>query len=214
MKTFNNLPLYSLSIDETSGISAISLVDEPATEVMMLTFNNKVRHKFEIHKDKQIITAPVMTANVPIYRNDNHMGEHYVFYSPETIQAMQIKYHIDNLTHAFTEDHTAKKIDNATMIESWIVSNEQDKAYGLGFTKEQIPVGTWMCSVYFKDINYWNNVIKSGKFGGISLEGLFIHNLNFAKQEMTDSKLLSIVYQMFNEGKTNIEIEEFLNRTK
>ena len=62
-------------------------------------------------------------------------------------------------------------IDNATVIESWIKTSENDKSLDLGFS--DAPVGSWFISVFIDDKDFWEENIKSGKFKGFSLEGLF-----------------------------------------
>ena len=127
---------------------------------------------------------------------------------------MQIKYFQDNLHHTFTEDHANKPIENATMFENWLIENENDKAYTkYGFSIDSLPVGSWMCSIYFKDSMYWNDVIKSGKFGGISLEGLFIYSMNYTKENANiELQLLTTLYNSFTKGLNDIETLDELKK--
>ncbi|MFM7088516.1 MAG: XkdF-like putative serine protease domain-containing protein [Candidatus Paceibacterota bacterium] len=217
VKLFNGLPLFAMEIDLTNqetGLSCISFVDKPATEIEMLAFDNQEKElKFSI-QDKQIIVAPVMVANKPIYRRNNTIGEHYVVYKPDTIRQMQIKYFQDNLHHAFTENHDGTPIKNATMFENWLIENENDKAYTqYGFSIDALPVGSWVCSIYFGDSKYWNDIIKTGKFGGISLEGLFIYTMNYKKEEESlDQKILNALYSAFEKDLSDEEIIEILKK--
>ena len=81
------------------------------------------------------------------------------------------------------------------MVESWIVGGDSDKAYSLGFTKEQLPEGTWMAGYKFLDTDeadeVWNNYVKKGKVKGASVEGNFI--LNFSRQEKDEYLLQEII---------------------
>ena len=97
-------------------------------------------------------------------------------------------------------EHTDKKFSDAVMVESWIVDGESDKAYSIGFTKDQIPVGTWMGGYKVLETNegneIWDKYIKSGKVKGASVEGNFI--LNFSRVK-TDEYLLDEIINILNE---------------
>ena len=96
-------------------------------------------------------------------------------------------------------EHSDKKFQDIVMVESWLVNGEQDKSYTLGFTRDQIPVGTWMAGYKVLDTPegdiVWNDYIKPGKVRGASVEGNFI--LNFSK-ERTDDYLLDEIIKILN----------------
>jgi hypothetical protein len=175
MIKFNELPVFELQVpDEDSGVFAISLVDRPATETEWLAFSEdkKVDEvKFSLNSDKQILTAPLMLADTPIYRKDSVNGEHYIVFSEATLEKMSINFFKNNVRD-FNEMHDSSfGIDNATVIESWIKTSENDKSTDLGFG--DAPVGSWFISVFIDDKEFWEDNIKTGKFKGFSLEGLF-----------------------------------------
>ena len=170
MITYNNLPLFELVVpEEEMGVYAISLVDKPATETQWLAFSEEI--KFSLDSDKQIISAPLMLANTPIYRKDKMNGEHYIVFTQATLERMAINFFKNNVRE-FNEMHnSAFGIDNATVVESWLKTSENDKSVALGF--KDAPVGSWFISVFIDDKQYWEENIKSGKFKGFSLEGFF-----------------------------------------
>jgi len=170
MITYNNLPLFELVVpEEEMGVYAISLVDKPATETQWLAFSEEI--KFSLDSDKQIISAPLMLANTPIYRKDKMNGEHYIVFTQATLERMAINFFKNNVRE-FNEMHnSAFGIDNATVVESWLKTSENDKSVALGF--KDVPVGSWFISVFIDDKTYWEENIKSGKFKGFSLEGFF-----------------------------------------
>ena len=89
-----NLPTYRITIDEndtTTGVDFISLVKDPAIEETFLTFNTSKLH-FEAQKDKQILFGPLMVPKKRIYRNDENMGEYYVFFEQEDIEMIVKKF--------------------------------------------------------------------------------------------------------------------------
>lgn len=170
MITYNNLPVFELVVpEEEMGVYAISLVDKPATETQWLAFSEEI--KFSLDSDKQIISAPLMLANTPIYRKDKMNGEHYIVFTQTTLERMAINFFKNNVRE-FNEMHnSAFGIDNATVVESWLKTSENDKSVALGF--KDVPVGSWFISVFIDDKQYWEENIKSGKFKGFSLEGFF-----------------------------------------
>jgi hypothetical protein len=170
MITYNNLPVFELVVpEEEMGVYAISLVDKPATETQWLAFSEEI--KFSLDSDKQIISAPLMLANTPIYRKDKMNGEHYIVFTQATLEKMAINFFKNNVRE-FNEMHnSAFGIDNATVVESWLKTSENDKSVALGF--KDVPVGSWFISVFIDDKQYWEENIKSGKFKGFSLEGFF-----------------------------------------
>lgn len=170
MITYNNLPVFELVVpEEEMGVYAISLVDKPATETQWLAFSEEI--KFSLDSDKQIISAPLMLANTPIYRKDKMNGEHYIVFTQATLERMAINFFKNNVRE-FNEMHnSAFGIDNATVVESWLKTSENDKSVALGF--KDAPVGSWFISVFIDDKQYWEENIKSGKFKGFSLEGFF-----------------------------------------
>jgi hypothetical protein len=97
-------------------------------------------------------------------------------------------------------EHTEKKFSDAVMVESWIVNGESDKAYTLGFTKDQIPVGTWMGGYKVLETEegdeIWDKYIKTNKVKGASVEGNFI--LNFSRIK-TDEYLLDEIINILKQ---------------
>jgi len=55
------------------------------------------------------------------------------------------------------------------LVESWIVDGEQDKAYNMGYSKQDVPVGTWMVGYRVDNDEVWE-MIKQGKVKGLSIE--------------------------------------------
>ena len=117
----------------------------------------------------------------------------------------QRKYMVEGRLRNTNLEHTDKKFNDVVMVESWIVDGDNDKAYSLGFTKDQIPKGTWMGGFTVLETpegdDIWNNYVKPGKVKGVSVEGSFI--LNFSKQTDPDYLLLNQIINILK----NIEDE-------
>lgn len=184
-KEYNGLPVFRLEIDENgnTGVAAIALVDNPATEVNWMTFSKQI--KFKTIEEKRNITAPIMTANMPIFRFDETMGEYYVIFEPAQIELMAKKYFKTNKIASVNEMHNSNKsVEGVYLIESWLVTDPQnDKSTALGFN---VTPGTWMGTYHIESEQYWNEKIKSGEFKGFSLEGDF--NMTFSKIQETPTE--------------------------
>ena len=159
-------------------------------------FNEQKTQVFAADQDQRMIYTPLMIPNILIPRYDEVSKERYfVKFTPESIQRIRDKFMIQLRGRMTNYEHTDKKFEDIVMVESWIVEGENDKAYQLGFTKEQIPFGTWMGAYKVLDTpegdTVWNEYIKPGKVKGASVEGNFI--LNFSQDKRDEYLLSSII---------------------
>jgi multimeric flavodoxin WrbA len=143
-----------------------------------------------------MIYTPLMIPNILIPRIDEVSREkYYVKFTPETISKIAKKFAIEGRNRKTNYEHSNQKFNDVVMVESWIVEGENDKAYQLGFSQEQIPVGTWMGGYYVLETpegeDVWKNYIKNGKVRGASVEGNFI--LNFSALRDDDYLLGQII---------------------
>jgi len=166
----NNLPIYDIVVDENdeTGISLISLVDEPAINIKGMAFSKSEMMTFKVI-DKQIIVGPALIPDMKIYREDEKYGRYYVKFSPETIVKMVEKFNKYGSNRKINIDHS-KEMVNAFIMEDWIIEDEiYDKSKKYGFN---LPVGTYMVKVKIEDKDFWLREVKdNGKFG-FSIEGL------------------------------------------
>lgn len=192
----DGLPLWELKLDSQdpdSHIEWLSLVDRPAVEKDFVAFakNKKLYHAVT---DKMEIVGPAMIPGLQIYRNDTELGEFYVTYSAETVDAVQHRFMKEQRTLGVNYMHQPNsQVNDVVIVESWIIQdNKNDKANLYGFT--DLPVGTWMVRMKFSDAKFWEDEVASGNVRGISIEGMLdmeIKNfINKKKQDMaTKSKL-------------------------
>lgn len=185
-------PIIYLDIEEDdmySGVEAISFVDNPAIEMDWFAYNKEKKPvKFAKDDAKRIITSPVMLANTPIYRYNEEMGEYYVAYKPEAIFKMRNKFMMDNRMHQVNEDHDSKKkVEGVYMVESFIVG---DKVKSELF---DVPDGSWVASWFIKDPEYYNKLVTSEDFNGVSLEGYFVENYEAQLEKQFEEKLRAIL---------------------
>lgn len=149
---------------------------------------------FSADEEKRMIYTPLMIPNILIPRISEDGERYFVKFTPETIEMIAQKFAIEQRHRQTNLEHTDKKFNDVVMVESWIVQGDKDKAYELGFTPEQVPVGTWFGGFKVLDTPegnmVWEKLIKPGKVKGASVEGNFL--LNFS-QEKRDEYLLSTI---------------------
>lgn len=174
-----DIKTYEYIVDDVSeGVQAISLVENPAIEVDFVAFSkeNVEYAQFKTaNVDKQMVIGPLLIPNKPVYRvkenEDGSKEEYNVVLSEDSIRKTAELYMKNGYTTSFTEEHGTQSKDNIVLIESWIVEDTKtDKSYKYGY---RLPVGTWCVVAKVYDKNYWNEVIKSGKVKGFSIEGIF-----------------------------------------
>lgn len=163
--------------------------------------SSQVREEiFKKDDEKRMIFTPLMIPNILIPRFDEVTKErYYVRFKPEVIEKIRNKFMIEQRLRETNYEHTDKKFKDLVMVESWIVESDQDKVYSLGFTKEQIPFGTWMAGYKVLETDegdqIWEELIKPGVVRGASVEGNFL--LNFSRQD-NDQYLLDKINQIIN----------------
>ena len=150
---------------------------------------------FASDQEKRMIYTPLMIPNILIPRMSEDGERYFVKFTPDTIRQIQQKFMMEQRLRDNNYEHSDQKWRDIVMVESWIVDGESDKAYSLGFSKEDIPTGTWMGGYKVLDTKegdmIWNKYIKPGIVRGASVEGNFI--LNFSEQTSDDYLLKTII---------------------
>jgi len=183
------LPIYLLDISEDleddAQVDFIALVDRPAIQKNWNAFAEK--QKFEIvSEDRHIISGPVMLADVPIYRSDAQYGEYYVVFSKDTIMKIAQKFFKKGYQSNVNMMHNPElSVEGVTMFESFITDKNRGISAMKGF--EDAPDGSWFGSFIVDNTQVWEDV-KSGKFKGFSVEGLF--NYKPKKQAMIEDDIM------------------------
>lgn len=170
-----DLPIYRfvVSDDDETGVDAIALVDDPAIELNWQAFNSQRedRYKFSADSEKRIISGPLMVADLPIYRKDKDDKEYYGVFTAEDIYNVVKKFFRNNRTSEVNMMHNpAMMVDNVYMIESFIIDSKRGVNPPTGYT---LTDGSWFGSFKVDNEEVWNDFIKTGKFRGFSVEGLF-----------------------------------------
>ena len=203
------LPTYEIVVDEfdETGISLISLVEDPAIMVKGMAFNKSETMSFKEVGDKQVIVGPALIPDMRIPRDDDKYGKYYVVFSKETIEKMVEKFNKYGSNRKINIDHSNMMVDGFIM-EDWIVEDTvYDKSRKYGF---EVPVGTYMIMVKIEDKKFWNEEVKgNGKFG-FSIEGMLGQQLISLSKEvtiddLTEEDLIQIFSEIFIADSSNVD---------
>lgn len=205
------IPIYECKIDESlndvTGIYAISFVDEPAVEENFVALSKQA---VLLNKDtkKQILTGVVLKPNQLIYRLDEQNQPYYIQFSEVEIEKISHKMMKAGLALYHTTHQHESELKGNYLTELWIVTDPQnDKSNALGF--KDLPKGTLMASYKVTDKVYWDNEVMMGKVKGFSLEGFFNQELKLnkiiKKNKMNKHKKTSLLSKI---GKFLMDIED------
>jgi hypothetical protein len=175
----NKLPIYYATINEDlsgldlkqQGIQNIALVDSPAMMQEWLAFNEQKPYEFKmaLQEEQRIVTAPVIVADLPIYRKVEDK-EFYVVYKKDTNMQILQKYMLDGNQRKVKLTHDTSELSKGIFVFEVFIS---DASRGIkqpdGF---DLPDGTIFCSMKVNNDDIWKRV-KSGEVKGVSLEGFF-----------------------------------------
>jgi hypothetical protein len=212
------LPTYEIVVDEfdETGISLISLVEDPAIMVKGMAFNNNSMMSFKEVGDKQVIVGPALIPDMRIYREDEKYGKYYVTFSKETIEKMVEKFNKYGSNRKINIDHSNMMVD-AFILEDWIVEDtvyDKSRKYGI-----EVPVGTYMIMVKIEDSKFWLEEVKgNGKFG-FSIEGMLGQQLvSLSKDatidDLTEEDLFQIFSELFIADSSNVDRVKYFEEDK
>lgn len=168
----NELQTFELFIDESreeDGIEAISLVEFPAIEENFVALS---KHKVEfktVDTEKRVIVGLALVPDKPIYRRSGDK-EYNIIFSKETVRKASELYLKRLKLNNATLEHDEQMTSGVSVIESWIVedpSKDKTALYGLNAVK-----GAWAVTMKIDNDEVWEDV-KSGKYLGLSIEGMF-----------------------------------------
>lgn len=193
-----DLPIYLLDINEDeqaqTEVNFIALVDRPAIQLNWQSFKEATA-KFAVDQEKQIISGPLMVADMPIYRKDEEFGEYYAVFNAPTIEKIAIKYYQKGFQSNVNLMHDGDMIvEGATMFESWIVNRELGKMPMKGY--EDVSDGSWFGSFKVTNDKVWG-MVKDGLIKGFSVEGLFQYKPK--KQEMSEEQILAKIQDLLSQ---------------
>lgn len=168
-------------------------------------------------EEKRILVSPVLIPNQKVFRQS--VGEEgkpgYVFVTEQTIEALQQNFFKSNYNHNSSIEHLIPIDEGVYIFESWlIVDSENDKATALGF---DLPKGTWMVSMKIEDDNIWENYIKTGMVGGLSMDATLVskkvetqEKLNFSKEMKKGTLKAMLTKALVKRVAFNSDVKEFV----
>ena len=171
-----NIPIFEAVMEgNDTGIFAISLVEDPATEVVWQTFSKakeKQTFKFSIDsEEKHNILAPIMVADMLIYRYDDNFGEYYIKYGKDVLEKMSRKMLKQGMQNNIDIEHDGNylNVGDVELMEVFIKNSE------LGINPkgfEDVNEGSLFGKFHVNNIEVWEK-IKKGEVKGLSLFGFF-----------------------------------------
>jgi hypothetical protein len=198
--------IYELVIedDNIDEVFAVSFVEQPAIESNFVYFNKQGVQFAAISDEKRLVMGPILVPDKKILRVDEMGQPYYVFFKPDTIKKLSEMYLQKKYNSETTLEHD-KKIDNISLVESWITeSRTKDKSalYGLS-----LPIGSWVGTFKVNNDDIWNNYVKTGDVKGFSIEGMFSHKL-------VEASMLEDVMEKEITELTDVEAQLVLSRMK
>ena len=166
------LPIYRFVVpedDDEIGVNCVALVDYPAIELGWQAFNDK-KLTFTADKEKRIISGPLMVAELPIYRVDQ-TGEYYGIFTATDIFNIVKKFFRNNNTAQVNMMHDSNlMLKGVYMIESFLIDKNRGIYSPAGYN---LTEGSWFGSFKVDNDEVWDDYVKTGKFKGFSVEGMF-----------------------------------------
>ena len=176
MKT--DLPIYNIILNEGEGLTAMSLVQNPAVESSFIAFSEQHKLNFSVDEEEHIVFGCALRADFPIYRYSPSMGEYYVVFSKEVIKQLYEKFLIDSRFNFVNLNHTTD-ITDVYLIQSFMKDSEKGMS-PVGF--EDLAEGSWFVAYKILNEDVWEKV-KQGEFLGFSVEMFCELERKFEKQD-------------------------------
>lgn len=167
------IPVFLIDInldDETSGMGAISFVEDPAIESNFICFSKDNKPMmFQVENEMEHkVTGCAIWCDKPIYRYSPEIGEYYVVFNKETIDKIVHKYAKQGLNNLVDLQHNGEMIDGVVMVEYFIKDTEKG-INPKGF--EDIDDGSLFVTYKIEDEKLWNEIVSpDSEFKGFSIE--------------------------------------------
>ncbi len=197
----NNTEILELIIneeDDDSGISFISLVDQPATEKLWLSFDKQKPLNFEFKiqdEEKRIVSGYFMVADLPIPRLNDLNEKFFVVFKKDTINKIVNKFFKQGYSNKINLMHD-QEMDGVYVIESLIIDNERGSIAPKEF--EKVPDGSWWGSMRVENNEVWE-LVKTGQVKGFSVEGMFGQD----KSRNIQERIINKIREVINDYKKN-----------
>lgn len=206
------LPFYQLVINDNAdktGVDYVAMVDEPAIQLQWQSFNKAEKQSFKItDNERHIVSGALMVADMPIYRNNEQLGEHYITFTPQTIEQIVTKFFKNkNSSNVNLMHEPSAIVDGVTMIESLIIDKSRGIAAPEGYGN--LTEGSWFGSFKVENDAVWNE-IKNGTFKGFSVEGIFDYAIERQISEPQVTAIEQIVFGTKNSKEYLLNEQNFI----
>lgn len=192
------LPIFEFIIGgDEDGVTAISIVDDPAFQSSLVTFSKNQTKFVELadangKKKKKICAGLSLIPNVLVYRVDPVFGEYFGYFSAETIERIVEKYHEELNNNKVNLNHDPDKYIDAFMVSDYIVDSEEKVAdlKRLGIEHENI-IGSWFTAFKIKDDQIFEQIVNGNAKTGFSIEAFLDTYLVQAQSQINNNKIKS-----------------------
>ena len=197
------LPIYKMILtEETEGMDYIALVDSPAHMKSFEYFNGaNEKVKYHFNEEKRVVTGVAIAVDLPIYRRDEQLGEHYVVFGKEDTYSIAQKMFKGGYLNNVNEMHDSnKKVEDMYLFESYFVDSKRGVKAPSKFDSQNLKDGSWIVSYKVDNEKAWND-IKKGKHVGFSIEGWFDKKIIKTKQTQMKKESKSLFEMVFGKAK-------------
>lgn len=182
-------PIFDVVLDEENGdigLTAISLVDEPAIQRDFIFFSAEKSMIVMSDMAKREIVSPILIPNQLIYRVADDGTPYYMRWTEETIKYVAYKYIADGWFNNFTVMHPLMYNSELTyedvlekdveMLRLWTIeepeTDEINAVYGFN-----LPKGTLCVHMHVGNDEIWQRIV-SGELKGLSIEAYISLKIN------------------------------------
>lgn len=176
------------------GVFCMSTVENPATKTQLVMFDDELKAMEFQDDEKRVIYSVAMRPNMLIPRKNINGEPAMVFYSEETVNALQQNFFKNNSHNGATVNHDKNVRKDVYAFESWVVVDpENDKATSLGL---QVQKGDWVLGQKVDNPEVWQK-IKNKELTGFSIEAylepvLTNKEINMTQEEI-DARIKAVI---------------------
>lgn len=186
---YKGLPVFEATItSDDCGITCISLVSDPATDINFVCFEKQERElKFSVENaTEHIVSGVIMVADTPIYRRTSDGFEYYIIFSKQTLKEMAEKFLKDGSQGNVNIEHAGGTlIKNVNLLELFCIDRE--KGINPSYFSN-VPDGSLIGIYKVRNNDVWA-LIEAGQVVSFSLEGVFdVYDEEFKKTNNVNKK--------------------------
>ncbi len=180
--------------DPRMGLKLISLVKNPATELMLVKLSEQQEIKLAIQdEEKMQFIVPVLVPYQMILRKDEAGNPFRLVFGPDTIEKIAYNWQLKNLSSKVDVEHSRQLIQGVNFCETFLTS-EKTIPTVKGF--EMLPPRTWFVVGRALTHEAWEP-IKNGVVKGVSIDGVF-DSQPVKMNDISDTIILNLIKKLYN----------------